>query len=448
LEEQESTMRRWNVEEVWSTGLLICIAMGGYVPVLMAGLSEAGSRFQMDSSAFSSPVSRIVILFLLLGILAVAAKSFSRLAKNAFSLAPLAPYIAVAILSLAWSQDVNLSLRRLVSFLLTCLFGMYFAVRFTTRSQIRMMLTATSLLAVGSILLVAIAPQYALDHTQHAGAWQGVFAGKNACAMVMVVGLMSALVYRPTSVGSRVGKLASIAMFLVVIAMAQSSGAVLQIAVLAMLFPLLRHLSRYEMRTRSFICAVLVIGVCVGAFFLVQFLPDILRALNRDPTLTGRTQIWADVMNSISKRPLLGYGYGAFWAGLSGESTHIVLALKWNIPNAHDGYLDIWLSLGALGLAAFGVGLAQALRRVWQVVLSKDLQSNMWLVMSVLLVLLYNIDESVLISAPSLMWTLFVSSVCGLELYARRHASIVRLERAALAGERIEWIGSLKPSSL
>jgi hypothetical protein len=46
------------------------------------------------------------------------------------------------------------------------------------------------------------------------------------------------------------------------------------------------------------------------------------------------------------------------------------------------------------------------------------------------------------------MWTLFVSSVCGLELYARRHASIVRLERAALAGERIEWIGSLKPSSL
>jgi exopolysaccharide production protein ExoQ len=439
LEEQEITMRRWNIEEVWGTALLICIAMGGYVPVLMAGLNEAGSRFQMDSSAFSSPVSRIVILFLLLGILAVATKSFSRLCSHAFSLAPLAPYIAVATMSLMWSQDFDLSLRRLVSFLFTCLFGMYFAVRFTTRSQIRMMLTATSILAVASILLVAVEPQYALDHTQHAGAWQGVFAGKNACAMVMVVGLMSAMVYRPTSVATRFGKLVSIALFLGVIGMAQSSGAVLQVAVLAVLIPLLLHLSRYETRTRSFICAILVMGVCVGTFFLIQFLPDILRTLNRDPTLTGRTQIWTDVMNSISKRPLLGYGYGSFWTGLSGEATHIVLALKWNIPNAHDGYLDIWLSLGVLGVAMFCIALIQALRRVWQVLMSGELRSNLWLVMGVLLILLYNIDESVLISAPSLMWTLFVSSVCGLELYAKRRAVIMQHERFALERQRVVW---------
>jgi exopolysaccharide production protein ExoQ len=441
-------MRRWNIEEIWSTILLMCIAMGGYVPVLMAGLSEAGSRFQMDSSAFSSPVSRIVILFLLLGILGVAAKSFFKLLSHAFSLAPLAPYIAVATVSLMWSQDFNLSLRRLVSFLFTCLFGMYFAVRFTTRSQVRMMFTATFILAVASVLLVMVAPQYALDHTQHVGAWQGVFAGKNACAMVMVVGLMSALVYRPSSIGSRVGKLAAIVLFLVVIGMAQSSGAVLQIAVIAVLFPLLSYLSRYDSRTRAYLCVLIVMGISVGAFFLVQFLPDILRSLNRDPTLTGRTQIWSDVMNSISKRPMLGYGYGAFWTGLSGEATHIVLALKWNIPNAHDGYLDIWLSTGALGLTAFAVALIQALRRVWQVVLSRNLIANLWLVMSLLLVLLYNIDESVLISAPSLMWTLLVSSVCGLELYAHRHKVLVQHAHKTQGGQPGWVVDVIEPATV
>jgi O-antigen ligase len=439
-------MRNFDFEEAWATGLLILIAMGGYVPVLMAGLSESDSRFHLDSAA-PNPVSRIVILCLLFGTLVAVVRSFSAVRRSFFSILPLLPYITVAVASVLWTQQVGLSVRRMTGFLITCLFGLYFAARFPIKTQIRIVLTATSLLAVGSVLLVWISPTNALDNTMHVGAWQGVFAGKNACAMSMVVGLAAAQVYKANSITTQLMKLCCIALFLVVIFMAQSSGAVVMSVVLAGLVPLLHLLSRFQRQSRAMICALLAIGFVLTAAFVIPFLPEILKALNRNPTLTGRTLIWADVLRAIAKRPLLGYGYGAFWTGVTGTSANVVLELKWNAPNAHDGYLDIWLSLGLLGLVMFFLAMAQTLRRVWQVVMSQQLLSNIWLPVSILLVLLYNIDESVLISGPNLMWTLLVVGVCSLELNARSLSLSAQFRRSLVAiDRRRSFAGHSEPS--
>jgi exopolysaccharide production protein ExoQ len=414
-------MRDWDIEQIWAVLLLTLFAMGGYVPVLMNGLNAAGSQFQYNTAA-SNPVSRMVIAAMWLGTLVPALRIWTQLRRYGFVLRPLLPYIFLAVASIAWSQDAGVSLRKLLSFLLTCIFGLYFAVRFPIQKQLRIILVCTSLLAVLSIVLIELAPQYALDHGQHAGAWQGVFQGKNACAMVMIIGIAAAMVYRPVSVLTRIGQIAVMVVFTLVIHMADSSGALVKIAILWIAVPLLSHLAHYESKTRALVSVLLFVGTVVTATFTVAYLPLILRLLNRDATLTGRTDLWKAVLLSIFKHPLLGYGYGAFWLGLRGESANVVLAVKWAVPHAHNGYLDIWLSLGAAGLVLFGFALARALRRIWQVLLAEDLRQNLWFISVVLLTLTYNLDESVLIITPSLMWILFVSAVCGLELHAYKQA--------------------------
>ena len=408
-------MWQWKREEAWGTGILMLISMGGYA----GGLTSADTP-QVNASTFSNPSSKIIVgLFVLAALLPVFV-SFRSVLQRMFALFPLVPYLAIAVASIMWSQDAEPSLRRVISLLATTLFGLYFAVRFPQRTQVRMLLAATSILAVATVLLALLAPQYATDHETHTGAWRGVFSQKNACAMVMVVGLAAALVYQPNSIVTRVWKFASLILFSVIVIKADSSGALLLMLGLVVLVQILRWLTRFEVHTRTLLCWLLVIFSCLTSFLAMQFVPEILKLLNRDPTLTGRTALWAQVWKSILERPFLGYGYGAFWNGLAGPSERIVLALGWTPPHAHNGFLDIWLCLGGLGLAAFCYALLQCAWRIGRLIGSHELRLNLWLVIPLVLILLYNLDESVLIASPSLMWVLFVSSVCGLELYAHR----------------------------
>jgi exopolysaccharide production protein ExoQ len=77
-----------------------------------------------------------------------------------------------------------------------------------------------------------------------------------------------------------------------------------------------------------------------------------LDTMGRDPTLTGRTAIW-DLVLSLSGNPLCGTGFESFWLGPR-------LAKMWSVywwhPNeAHNGYLEVYLNLGWIGLALLAI---------------------------------------------------------------------------------------------
>jgi exopolysaccharide production protein ExoQ len=65
-------------------------------------------------------------------------------------------------------------------------------------------------------------------------------------------------------------------------------------------------------------------------------------------SLTGRIPIWTEVVKDIAKRPLLGYGNGAFWTPkrvLEYSYIH-----HWEFNHAHSVYLETMLNIGAIGL--------------------------------------------------------------------------------------------------
>lgn len=66
-------------------------------------------------------------------------------------------------------------------------------------------------------------------------------------------------------------------------------------------------------------------------------------------SLTGRIPIWRHVSSDISERPLLGYGYGAFWTAQ--RIWEYSFILRWQFNHAHSAYLETMLNNGAFGLA-------------------------------------------------------------------------------------------------
>ena len=83
--------------------------------------------------------------------------------------------------------------------------------------------------------------------------------------------------------------------------------------------------------------------------------------LGRDATFTGRTDIW-DHITLDTVNPVIGAGFWNFWGGPGGQA--IGDALDTNAVNAHQGYLDIYIDGGFIGLGILLVMLLSCGRRL------------------------------------------------------------------------------------
>ncbi len=68
--------------------------------------------------------------------------------------------------------------------------------------------------------------------------------------------------------------------------------------------------------------------------------------LGREPDLTTRVPMWDDLMSMVGN-PLLGAGYESFWLG---ERLKIIQQHWGDLIQAHNGYLEMYLNMGIIGL--------------------------------------------------------------------------------------------------
>jgi O-antigen ligase len=95
-----------------------------------------------------------------------------------------------------------------------------------------------------------------------------------------------------------------------------------------------------------------LLAVTTFALFF-QSSGGLIQGLGRNPTLTGRTDIWKAVL-SIPNNRLVGVGYESFWMGSRlQELWYWFPGLK--LQEAHDGYLEIFINLGWIGVFLFGI---------------------------------------------------------------------------------------------
>jgi O-antigen ligase len=92
------------------------------------------------------------------------------------------------------------------------------------------------------------------------------------------------------------------------------------------------------------------VGLPLFALF-INTMGTLVHSVGRNSTLTGRTSIWKAVL-SMHTNPVIGTGFESFWLGNRLEAV-------WNmsvkgIQEAHNGYIELYLNLGYVGLFLLG----------------------------------------------------------------------------------------------
>jgi len=140
--------------------------------------------------------------------------------------------------------------------------------------------------------------------------------------------------------------------------------------------------------------------------------------------MSGRTSIWYYVLLSIWKRPLLGYGFSAFWLGMKGESANVITGFGFLQNHAQNGLLDVWLQTGAIGMAIVVIWLFQALRNALRTLRPQSPNYVGWYLGVLLMTLFYNIGERTLLVPDDLSFIVMVVAAAGLATEARRLGSV------------------------
>lgn len=132
--------------------------------------------------------------------------------------------------------------------------------------------------------------------------------------------------------------------------------------------------------------------IAAGAFFLFDSMfglsAMVISNLGRDMTFTGRTDVWRELLG-VHTDPVFGTGFMSFWDDLSYRAR----LPDWVAFSAHNGYLEIYLAGGVIGVALLAVLIIATGVRINQALASLEVYAVVRFAIFVA-VLLANFSES------------------------------------------------------
>ncbi|HEY2897220.1 MAG TPA: O-antigen ligase [Gemmatimonadaceae bacterium] len=317
--------------------------------------------------------------------------------------------VAIAALSVTWSVDPATSLRRAFALTMWTLFGLYLASRYDTKTLLRLLGVALGLLALMSIASVILTPDYGIEFGFDKGAWRGVFTTKNTLGEMMLLAAVVFGLFASRKGPARVPAMVGVVLAMTLIFFAKATAALLIVAVLAITIPIVLTFRRNNAAAALVLCILL--GTSAGASVAIADRDAVLSVLGKDATLTGRTILWSAVEGRIEERPMLGYGYNAFWEANGVQSEQVRTVVGWDTPHSHNGLLDVWLDIGLIGVLALIAAYVLALKRAWIALRASMQLDGVWAMTFLVMLFLGNTTESS-ISQSFLIWAVFVAVAC------------------------------------
>jgi exopolysaccharide production protein ExoQ len=409
-----------------------------------------GTR-QMAAQAFEegSGLDRIVylvVITLAVGILIRRGFDWSQfLQKNS----ALAGIFALAVLSIAWSDFPFVTFKRVIRDSGTYLVILVVITDTQPLEAFRTVIRRICFLLLPlSILLVKyyteIGRQYAVwsGETEYIGAT----TSKNMLGlMCLIAGLFffwDTLVRWPErkDVAARRAMLVNVIFIWMTVWLLLKSDSATATACLALGCAVIAATHSNERRpTRAFLIQraipVAIAFYLFGSFVLgIDFWSTIAPLLGREATLTGRTEIWRTLI-TMQYNPLLGAGYESFWLGSR-------LAMAWNadigtINEAHNGYLQVYLNLGLIGLLLVCSVLISTYRTILRNGSTSPAVASLGLALWTVAVA-YNVTEAAFLGG--VLWTTFLmcpgllydAAAQGEQLAQREPAHVKPRQRRAL----------------
>jgi O-antigen ligase len=212
-----------------------------------------------------------------------------------------------------------------------------------------------------SVVLIRYFPDLGRRYSVHSGGLEvtGVTTQKNAlgatvlvCAMVLLFDWLERR--RAGKSGPRIAPsslppvLLALGLWLLALSQSRTSMLALAAAVLLLLSPHLPVIRRLTPR----LVPMLLGGAAVlaGLEALFEWTQPVVSDLGRDLTFTGRTEVWRELL-ALRTDPWLGTGFMSLWDDPNYRSR----MPEWVAFSAHNGYLEVYLAGGFIGVILLGV---------------------------------------------------------------------------------------------
>jgi exopolysaccharide production protein ExoQ len=328
---------------------------------------------------------------------------------------PILFLVLLAIASVIWSDAPATTFRRSLALVGTCLIALYFAVRFKIREQLQLLTWAFGICAACSLVFGIFHWGISVDNLE--GAWFGIYTQRNSLGSMMVLSMLLFLVWGQIQTSRKWIAWMFAAISFCLIFLSGSMTSLIVASVLLLSFPMIRFLRSFKRAgTVIFVSAVLIVWFAIRAGASVETTAE---AMGRDPSLTGRTELWAVSALIGFERPWLGFGYNAFWLGENGQSADVWKVVGWAAPSAHNGLLEIWLDLGAVGVALAAFSFAVCWRKALRLIRITRAWEYAWPLLFLVFLFVLNLTENAFLEGNSIHWFLYV--VIALDLSMLTH---------------------------
>lgn len=403
--------------------------LGTFFPV--EGYFSASSSFAATNTG-SATISTYVVMALLAAAIAVAVR---RPAQTLIALGqnwPLIAFILWCFVTALWAPDPAFSVNRTLRLSLFAGVGLYMVEHLGTEKSLRLLLAAIALSQLLSALAIFALPGYAIALDAR-GAWRGALPHKNALGALSAIAILGGLIGWRSKLVRPIPALPLIALSGALLVLANSITA-LAALIIGLAVALYAMCSANSSPTnRCFMLMILGASAALLSVATPLLETALYEIIGREPTLTGRSDVWAFVTDMIEHRPLWGHGHG-IWNDLVFRETTLAY-LGWPSPHAHNLWLDLRLQLGWPGIALLAATIAIALyQAIWLLLFQPT--GPQQLAVAILVVLLIRSYAETLVIEPDLggaFWLAFAKASIGQSWRATRQQ---RQTAAAASNER------------
>lgn len=260
-----------------------------------------------------------------------------------------------------------------------------------------------------SLLLVKYFPKYGVQFSSWSGirSWIGVTTQKNGLGRLCLIAtffLIWTLVRRWQGKNPPIWKYQThIEIFILLISIhllrgpagVKSATAVTALEAGLLVYLGINLIKKFGLNLKaSFIIITLAIIIIFGIYTIFAggaSLKFYVSAVDRDASLTGRTEVWAILLPIALQRPIFGHGFGGFWTQKLRKEI---------MSEAHSGYLDVILNLGFIGILLVSIFLLSSSRKAHRE-LSQDFDWGVLWICFLIMSVVHNITESSIDSLTS-----------------------------------------------
>ena len=322
-------------------------------------------------SDFGSPWDAVIFAALLAAGIVVLLNRSKRLTASLKASWPILLYFAYCLISVSWSDFPDIALKRWIKAVGDLAMVLVVVTDTEPAAAVECLIARVGfILMPASILLIKyfgdLGRAYDPDGDQMN---TGVTTNKNMLGVITLVISLGA-VWRFVNImlakrtPNRTRKLVAwgvlLAFCIAVLAMADSATSVACFALgtVLLLATYLPFISRRPGRIHALVVMILLVG---GVTMLLGGQSGVVHALGRQTNLTGRTDIWKAVL-PVVPNPVVGAGFESFWMGPRLQKVYSNLSGYMHVNEAHDGYIEVYLNLGLVGVSLIAINLISGYR--------------------------------------------------------------------------------------